>query len=118
MLDAFLKGESPPRILDQLSHHRLDVRRMEEKLIDFADHAMTIAQLAHQGPRECEVEPKGKRGCTIDFAVLLQAADVLKVKRLPVEGGMMRIDSDTEIADRLGSIDDQHPDQSQEDWDS
>jgi len=28
----------------------------------------------------------------------------------------MRIDSDTEIADRLGSIDDQHPDQSQEDW--
>jgi hypothetical protein len=91
---------------------------MEEKLMDFADHGVTIAQLAHQRPRERKVEPKGNRGCPIDLAVLLQAADVLKVKRLPVEGGVMRIDSDTEIADRLGSIDDQHPDQSQEDWDS
>src|SRR6185295_4296697 len=64
------------------------------------------------------IEPEGNRGCPIDLAVLPQAADVLKVKRLPVEGGVMRIDGDTEIGFRLGGIDDQHPDQSQEDWDS
>src|SRR4029077_14792828 len=118
MLDALIQRNDPPQILDQPSHHRLDGGRMEEKLIDFADHAVTIAQLAHQRPRERKVEPKGNRGCTIDLAVLLQAADVLKVKRLPVEGGVMRIDSDTEIAFRLSSMDDQHPDQSHEDWDS
>jgi hypothetical protein len=118
MLDALLQRKDPPYILAQPSHHRLDVGRMEEKLIDSTDHAVTIAQLAHQRPSERKVESQGNRGCPIHLAVLFQPADVLKVKRLPVEGGVMRIDRDTEIADRLGSIDDQHPDQSQEDRDS